>query len=647
MKKLIPLFCFLLIITCTYAQKISYNVSFPNITHHEAQIGLTVSGIGTKAKTAIFRMSRSSPGRYATHEFGKNVYDVKAWDKNNKALPVSRIDGDVYEVPNKGGYIRLEYTLYANYPDGTYAGIDATSIMLNMPASFMWIKGYDKAPIDIKFNIPAEKNWTIATQLRPTNDATLFTAPGLQYFMDSPTKIGSLAWKEWSLTNPNGKSYKFRLAFEGKSSDSLLTVFTGKVKRITQEAQAVYGELPDYDYGTYTFIASINPWVEGDGMEHRNSTVINIPDEFDGSNDLLGVFAHEFFHCWNVERIRPKTLEPFNFEKSNMSNELWFAEGFTQYYGGLLCERAGVRTEEEALENFAGLINTKSNAQGAKRFSPVEVSRNAVFVDAGVSVDKSNYVNMYSSYYPYGGAIALALDLELRSHFSNLSLDNYMAAVWKKFGKTEIPYNVDGLMEVLAQLTGSKTFASGFFSRYINGHEPIDYGALLNKAGLQLKKANEGKAWVGNVQWREGNNALAIASNTVIGTPLYNAGLDVDDEIISLNGKPLRKKDDLMELLKSHKPGDKLDIEYNHRGNKTSTKIVLAENPAYTIVPFEKDGKKADAASIEFRKKWLGGLVPPLLPTTQARGSAASTAFLLSSQPICILQDSSFSTSPI
>jgi predicted metalloprotease with PDZ domain len=602
MKKSVSLFFFLLILAALQAQKISYSVSFPNITHHEAQISLTVSGISQKQKTAVFRMSRSSPGRYATHEFGKNVYDVKAFGKNNKALAVLRTDGDVYEVKNQDGYIRLEYTLYANHPDGTYAGIDANSIHFNMPAAFMWIKGYDKTPIEIRFNIPAKKNWSIATQLKPTNDPAGFTAPGLQYFMDSPTKIGTLTWKEWTLTNPSGKTYKVRFAFEGNSSDSLLTAFTNKVKRITEQSKAVYGEVPDFDFGTYTFIASINPWVRGDGMEHRNSTVISIPANFDGNDELLDVFAHEFFHCWNVERIRPKTLEPFNFEKSNMSNELWFAEGFTQYYGDLLTERAGCMSEENYFRVMTLLINTKTNTQGAKRFSPVEVSRHAVFVDAGVAIDKSNYVNMYTSYYPYGAAIALALDLELRSRFNNLTLDNYMAAVWKKFGKTEIPYTVEGLQNVLAQVTGNKEFASTFFSKYINGHEPLDYGPLLEKAGLLLKKANEGKAWVGNVQWREGNNALIIASNTVNGTPLYNAGLDVDDQVISLAGKPLKKQADLMEVLKAHKPGDKLDIEYDHRGNKTSTKIVLGENPAFTVVPAEK----ADNEAIVFRKKLLG-----------------------------------------
>src|SRR5262249_43203594 len=154
-----------------------------------------------------------------------------------------------------------------------------------------------------------------------------------------------------------------------------------------------------------TFLASINPYVHGDGMEHRNSTMISIPTVFRNNDRLLGVFAHEFFHCWNVKRIRPKTLEPFNFEKSDMSYELWFAEGFTQYYGELLVERAGfLRDTDYAKTIIAGLINTKMNTPGAQGYSPIEASEEAVFTDAGVAVDKTNFPNIFSSYYPYGGS---------------------------------------------------------------------------------------------------------------------------------------------------------------------------------------------------------------------------------------------------
>lgn len=591
-----------LYVSHTYAQKIDYVVSFPNITHHEANISLTASGI--PAGKAVFRMSRSSPGRYATHEFGKNVYDVKAFDQQGNTLPITRIDGDIYEVPKQSGFVRVDYTLYAAYADGTYSGIDPGSIHLNMPSTLMWIKGFDKAPITVRFKTAAfDKKWTIATQLKPTDDPTEFTAPGLQYLMDCPTKIGQLNWKEWNLKNPNGDNYTFRLALEADAPDTLVTSFADKVKRITREAQAVYGEVPAFDYGTYTFIASVNPYVEGDGMEHRNSTMISIPYAFNGSNNLLGVFSHEFFHCWNVERIRPKTLEPFNFEKSNMSNELWCAEGFTQYYGDLILGRAGLKPIEGVLYSLAALINIKENSAGAKRFSPVEMSRHAVFVDAGVSVDKTNYPNMYSSYYPYGGAIALALDLQLRTQF-RLTLDDYMTALWKRFGKTEIAYTVEGLEEALAELTNDKTFAAGFFARYITGHESFNYAPLLEKAGLTLKKQHAGKAWLGQVQLAD--NTTTINSNTITGSPLYNAGLDIKDVITQLDGKLVARAADINEILANHKPGDVISIQYKHRTETKTATVTLGENPAYMLLTFEKAGLPLTNEMKEFRNSWLG-----------------------------------------
>jgi len=154
------------------AQRVSYIVSFPNLAHHEALVQLIVTDIPTR--TAVFRMSRSSPGRYATHEFGKNVYDVAAFDQNGKSLTINRTDGDVYEVPHAGSYVRLQYTLYGNYADGTYVGLDPSGVHLNMPGAFMWLKGVDNVPITIHFDVPAEWHWTIATQLQPSNDPWTF-----------------------------------------------------------------------------------------------------------------------------------------------------------------------------------------------------------------------------------------------------------------------------------------------------------------------------------------------------------------------------------------------------------------------------------------------------------------------------------------
>jgi predicted metalloprotease with PDZ domain len=551
-------------------------------------------------------MSRSSPGRYATHEFGKNIYDVKAFDQQGKPLPIVRVDGDVYEVSHLTGDVRVAYTLYGNYADGTYVGIDPSGVHLNMPGAFIWLQGMENIPISIHFSVPEDLHWSIATQLASTNDPWTFTAPGMQYFMDCPVKIGNLRYRKWELKNPDGKAYSFRMALEGGGSEADFTAFSGKVQKIVLQAQAVFGELPRYDYGEYSFLASIHPYVHEDGMEHRNSTMITIPVNFQGGESLLGVFAHEFFHSWNVKRIRPKTLEPFNFEKSDMSNELWFAEGFTQYYGELLVLRAGFRKDTDYVTNtLTELINTKLNTPGARYYSPVDASRMAVFVDAGVAVDKTNYPNTFTSYYPYGAAIALALDLELRSRYQK-TLDELMRATWKKFGRPEIPYTLTGLQDVLAGVTGDKKFAGDFFARYIYGHAPIGYDTLLAQAGYILKKTAEGKAWIGSPRLIE-KDGLVIESNTVRDTPLYDTGLDIGDKIDSIDNQPIKTNKALDILLEAHRPGDKLSLIYEHRGEKKTAALLVSENPALSVVTFEKAGKQVTPEILQFRKNWLGG----------------------------------------
>ena len=604
MKRLFYLCAFQFFGCYTFAQKINYEVSFPNLVHHEANIAVTVRDAPQKDLT--FRMSRSSPGRYATHEYGKNVYNVKAFDKSGREIAVQRVDGDVYKVSGVNGFVKMQYTLYANHADGTYAGLDQNSIHLNAPATFMWIRELQKAPVEVKFDVPKEGNWTIATQLKPGAQPNTFSAADLQYFMDSPIKIGKLTIKEWTLNNPDKKPAKFRLALEVSGSEALAEEFAAKVKRITQESQMVYGEFPAFDFGQYTFLASINPYVKGDGMEHRNSTMISIPTGFTAANNLLGVFSHEFFHAWNVERIRPKTLEPFNFEKSNMSFELWFAEGFTQYYGDLILARAGFDSPEEYCQTLSFLVNTKENTAGAKRISPVEASCNAVFVDAGVSIDKTNYPNIYTSYYPYGASVALALDLQLRTR--GLTLDGYMQAVWQKHGKPEVPYQVSDLQDVLVAYSKDKAFAEGFFAKYVNGHESFDYAPLLQMAGLTLKKQFADKAWIGDVRFKEGTE-LTILSNTIIDSPLYTSGLDIDDQILKLDGKAVSTQAELTAILNAHKPGEEIAVEYRHREETKMGMLTLKENPRWIVEMNETVNLPVTEEMKKFRKDWLGSKI--------------------------------------
>ncbi|NCD69572.1 M61 family metallopeptidase [Mucilaginibacter agri] len=593
---------------------VAYSISFPNAVHHEAEVTMRVKQL--PGGPLRMRMSRSSPGRYATHEFGKNVYQVKAFDKNDKPLTVNQLEGDVYEIPYHDDGVKITYTLFGNMVDGTYVSIDESHAHLNMPGTMMWIYGMDKRPITVQFPDAEQKGWRVATQLKPEGFNT-FSAPDLQYLMDSPTELSDYKQYSWEVVNTDGKKEAIHLTTHSNDDQATIDNFGKMVQRLVLEEKAVFGELPTYDFGNYTFIDDIYPTNSGDGMEHRNSTCIVQTSAKVAGNEkrLLGTFSHEYFHSWNVERIRPKTLEPFNFEHANMSNELWFAEGFTQYYGELLLSRAGFNTPEDFYGSAAGLINSVLNTPGATNYSAVQASRYAVYADAGVAIDPTNKNNIFNSYYVYGGAIALALDLHLRSEF-NLTLDDYMRQVWLAHGKVERAYTISDLQNVLAKFTKSPTFAADFFKKYVYGLDKNNYAALLDKAGLILQHANPGKAWAGRIAAPAfrgsegmarsvGTEGLLITSSTLQGTPAYKAGLDAGDRVTLADGQPVKDGASFNAIVAAKKPGDKIEVAYSNRTGEHKTTITLAEDPSYEIVSYEKAGKTPSQPQLTLRNEWL------------------------------------------
>jgi predicted metalloprotease with PDZ domain len=588
---------------------IYYVVSFPNAAHHEAEITMTIPEVPDGAPLRV-RMSRSSPGRYATHEFGKNIYNVKATDVSGKELVITQIEGDVYEVAQHPNVVKISYTLFGNHTDGTYVGIDESHAHFNMPASFMWAidKNIVNRPIKFEFNDLDKYGWKVATQLKHEGD-NVYSAPDLQYMMDSPTELSNVKTNYWDVVNTNGKKQKMGIAVHSDDDQAAVDNFAKLVQKIVLEEKAVFGEQPDYDFGSYTFLDDIHPTNFGDGMEHRNSTCIVDRSEKIAGNEknLLGTYSHEFFHSWNVERIRPKSLEPFNFEHANMSNELWFAEGFTQYYGELILARTGANSIDDYTGTIGGLVNSVLAPPAPAKYPPTQMSRYAVFTDAGVAVDATNYTNIFTSYYVYGGATALALDLRLRSEFK-ITLDDYMRQVWLAYGKTGKPYTIPDLQNVLGKVTNPK-FAAAFFSDYIYGVKKNNYEALLANAGLLLQKAAPGKGWMGRFQARTGNGGLLITGSTSSNSPVYKAGLDANDTILQIDGKDVKELSALNDIIKDKKPGDKVSVTYKNRSGNHSTTIILEESPSVEVVTFEKAGKELTQQQKDFRSSWLSSKV--------------------------------------
>ena len=596
-QHLIAISLFLASFSVNAQQEISYELSFPNAIHHEAEITMRIANVPDGPLKV--RMSRSSPGRYATHEFGKNVYYFKAFDEQGKKLVVQQPAGDEYTIPIHGATVKITYTLFGNWIDGTYSGFDETHAHINIPATFAFPIGMDKRPRTVKFNYREKQNWKVATQLKPLENEVYY-APNFQYFMDSPIELSAYHTASWQVKNQT-----IHVVSHSKDDQKTVDNYAEMVKKVVDEQIAVWGELPNFDYGNYYFLHDVYPDYAGDGMEHRNSTVIvqRTPKIAGYEANLLGTFSHEFFHSWNVERLRPKTLEPFNFEHANVSDELWLAEGFTQYYGNLLLTRAGFRTVDNAAQTFNGIINTVLNSPGAKNFSPIQASRYAVFADAGVAIDQTNKGNIFTSYYTYGASIALALDLRLRADFK-LTLDDYMRALWKAHGKPEIPYSVPDLEKTLASLTKNPSFAADFFKNYIYGTAKNDYASLLLNAGFVLRKAVRDKAYTGLGRLIFENGKASIGQTT-IGSPAYAAGLDFGATLLTADGVEIKDQAALNKVTEAHQPGDVITVTYSYYGEEKKTTLTFSENPMLEVVAIEKNGGILTPSMQNFRDKWL------------------------------------------
>jgi predicted metalloprotease with PDZ domain len=238
------------------------------------------------------------------------------------------------------------------------------------------------------------------------------------------------------------------------------------------------------------------------------------------------------------------------------------------------------------------------------------MSQMAPFVDGGRTIDRTNWPITVTSYYPLGGAIALALDLTLRDRTDGrVSLDDFMQAMWRKYGKpggaregyVDHPYTIADAEATLAEVSADRAFASDFFSRYIQGHDVADYGRLLLRAGFTLRKRNAGRAWLGDLRL-ESRNGARVANLTAPTWPIYRAGVDQDDEIQQIGGQRVTDDNDVAVVLQRHRPGDQVTIVFKDRtGTPKTATVTLGEDPHIEVAVSEPT-----PAQRAFRDRWLG-----------------------------------------
>ena len=310
-----------------------------------------------------------------------------------------------------------------------------------------------------------------------------------------------------------GRRRPFRIALTHDGTEAEADAFAKDVERIVRETIPIFGELPDFETNTYTFLSTYLPWASGDGMEHRNSTsltssgALRNPSQRQG---ILGTVAHEFFHAWNMERIRSAGVEPFDFEEADMSDDLWLGEGFTNYFDSLVQVRAGLTT----LDGFAGELASVINAVDAEPGPDVPQRRGhepAGAVRRCRRVDRSHRVaepvhlllHLRPGDWPWPRSVAA------RSHRTARSpAINYMSALWAQFGrpgqkepgKVATAYTIDGAEGDAGQgRRAIAAFTNDFFTKFVEGRELVDYTRLLARAGLVLRKRAAGRAFAGQV----------------------------------------------------------------------------------------------------------------------------------------------------
>jgi predicted metalloprotease with PDZ domain len=602
-------------------EPIIYTLSFPERHEHRMHVELEFPRTSGLLR---LRMSRSSPGRYALHDFARNVDQVTAVDADGRELSVARsgpaewhVSAPIQGTADQGGTrVRVRYRVYGERLDGTYLAVDATHAHINIPAALMWAVGQDMNQIRVRIQ-PPDASWRIATQLFPTADPFQYTAPNLHYLVDSPIEVSAHVLRSFVLeagdVTKGARPPTVFLAIHHAGSDADVDRFLDGLKRIVREQAALFEEFPAYDTGSYTFIADLLPSAAHDGMEHRNSAVLTGEPIAAGFKRLLGLAAHEFFHGWNVERMRPRSLEPFNLFDVNPSGELWLAEGFTQYYEALTMSRTGLWSVDEALVILSDAVSRLMTAQLSVARSAEEMSRLSGLED-GAPIDPGAGTPVLS-HYALGCALALGFDLVLRERSAGeRSLDDFMRAMWRQHGRptaslvglVQAPYTSRDIEARLSEVGGA-ALAAELMGRFVRGRETMDYPRLLARAGLLLEPAAPDRASLGAILLRQADGRVRLAAAPPPGSPLGLAGLAQDDAVVRIHGRPIDNVTDVTVAVAARRPGDEVMVEFEPAmgGPLRTVSVRLVTEPGWKIVRVEANGGNLSDREKAFRSAWL------------------------------------------
>ncbi|HEY0171403.1 MAG TPA: hypothetical protein VGB98_10305 [Pyrinomonadaceae bacterium] len=489
--------------TAAPAYKIAYTISMPDPASHAFHVAVDVEGLKGDGHVD-FQMPRWSPGRYAVYDFAKNVYGAKASGPCRRGercgfadYPVERVDTQTWRVSALDlPKISFSYMVYANDLSGTFSQLDERHANFNGASVFVYVAGHKHDPVTLKVNAPG--GWKVFNGQSKGEGQTEFSFPNYDLLIDTPTEVGP----DFNVQTfeVGGKTYRVLVhsfGDEGGRRGDLTKV----VERVVR---AEVASMPEPDFEQYTFIFHFAAGgLSGDGMEHLNSTQIIETGELGdpgGLGSAVDTAAHEFYHVWNVKRLRPEGLGPWDFTRPVVTRGLWIAEGFTNYFGKLAQRRAGLWNDEQLFRSYARNIEVVENKSGNRLTSAVEASILAPFIDRASTSQLTNIDNTVVSYYAKGETLAVALDLLIRGRSKGrASLETVMRRAYEEFylkaprdsyylkGRA---YTVEEFERLASEATGLDL--SDFFRRHAHDVQPPPYDEAFGYVGLRVVRTPAG-----------------------------------------------------------------------------------------------------------------------------------------------------------
>lgn len=611
------------------AQQTSERVSVPEITFtvemskphtHLLEVEVRVKRAPTaqSPSSEVLVMPVWTPGSYLIREFERHVQDFAAKDAAGQPLQWEKIDKDHWRVTTNGASEWLAtYRVYANELSVRTSELNSDHAFWNNATLLMYVDGYLKAPSTL--HIFAPQPWKIATALPPAGAKNTFRAESFDILYDSPVEVGSFKTISFDV---KGVPHRIVIDGEGNYDPELMRRDVKKV--VETEVELMGGEIPYHDYTFFLHLRSN----AGGGLEHLNSTALGYPRfaftfvATTGSTSagpaaqsqrsyrgFLSLVAHEFFHLWNVKRIRPDTLGPFDYTKENYTKLLWVAEGITDYYADRTLRNAGFISDKEFLATEARAIQALQHTPGRLEQSVEESS-----FDTWVKYYRQdeNSINSQISYYEKGAILGMLLELEIRKRSNGAkSLDDVMRYLYREFYKKDRNYSPADFQRASEMVAGSSL--EEFFAQYVRSTAELDYNGALAAAGLRLDTTGMtagakpvAKAYLGADLSQEGDRLMV--SRVYAGSPAYEQGLNTGDQIVALDNRRVTR-DSLDARLAEKSPGQLANLTIFRFDDLSYLPIRLGgTNPApYRILPLEN---RTDEQKRVYRS-WLGAdLVP-------------------------------------